>query len=61
MAFDEDRSRVQTGHAPANLAVLRHMAINLLKKETLAKDGIKIKCLQAGWSNDYLLKVHSSP
>jgi predicted transposase YbfD/YdcC len=60
VAFDEDHSRVRTGHAPANLAVLRHMAINLLKKETSAKGGIKIKRLQAGWSDDYLLKVLSS-
>jgi len=60
VAFDEDHSRVRTGHAPANLSVLRHMAINLLKRETSAKGGIKIKRLQAGWSDEYLLKVLSS-
>jgi predicted transposase YbfD/YdcC len=60
LAFDEDHSRVRTGHAPANLAVLRHMAVNLLKQETTAKGGIKTKRLQAGWSDDYLLKVLSS-
>jgi predicted transposase YbfD/YdcC len=60
LAFDEDRSRVRVGHAPANLAVLRQMAINLLKQETTAKGGIKTKRLQAGWSDDYLLKVLSS-
>jgi len=60
VAFDEDRSRVRTGHAPANLAVLRHMAVNLLKNETSAKGGIKTKRLQAGWSEHYLLKVLSA-
>lgn len=60
VAFDEDRSRVRTDNAPANLAVLRHMAINLLKNETTAKGGIKVKRLQAGWSDDYLLKVLSA-
>lgn len=45
---------------PEYLAVLRHMAINLLKKETLAKGGIKIKRIQAGWFDDYLLKVLSA-
>ena len=31
VAFDEDRSRVRTGHADRNLAVTRHLALNLLK------------------------------
>ncbi len=57
IAFNEDRSRVRTGHAPANLALLRHMAINLLRRETSAKGGIKAKRLQAGWNENYLLKV----
>lgn len=60
VVFDKGRSRVRIGYAPANLAVLRHMAINLLKKETSAKGGIRTKRLQAGWSDDYLLKVLSS-
>ena len=56
IAFNEDRSRVRKDHAPANLAVLRHMAVNLLKQETSANGGIKAKRLQAGWNEDYLLK-----
>ena len=59
IAFNEDRSRVRKDHAPANMAVLRHMAVNLLKQETSAKGGIKAKRLQAGWNEDYLLKVLS--
>lgn len=59
VAFNEDRSRVRKDHAPANLAVLRHMAVNLLKKDTTAKGGIKAKRLQAGWNEDYLIKVLS--
>ena len=59
IAFNEDRSRVRKDHAPANLAVLRHMAVNLLKQETSAKGGIKAKRMQAGWNEDYLLKVLS--
>jgi predicted transposase YbfD/YdcC len=59
VAFDEDHSRVRKDHAPANLAVLRQMALNLLKQENTAKGGIKAKRLQAGWNEDYLLKVLS--
>jgi predicted transposase YbfD/YdcC len=59
IAFNEDRSRVRKEHAPANLAVLRHMAVNLLKQEASAKGGIKAKRLQAGWNEAYLIKVLS--
>jgi hypothetical protein len=37
--------------------MLRHIALNLLKKETTAKVGIKNKRLKAGWDERYLLKV----
>ena len=59
MAFDEDHSRVRTGHADQNLAVIRHLALNLLKQERSAKVGIKAKRKKAGWDFDYLLKVLS--
>jgi predicted transposase YbfD/YdcC len=57
IAFREDESRVRKDHAPENLAVLRHMALNLLKNEKTAKGGIHAKRLQAGWNNDYLLTI----
>jgi predicted transposase YbfD/YdcC len=57
VVFREDDSRVRADYAPQNLAVLRHMALNLLKHETTAKVGIKAKRLRAGWDNAYLLKV----
>lgn len=57
IAFREDDSRVRCDHAPHNLALLRHIALNLLKRESSFKVGIHAKRLRAGWDNDYLLKV----
>lgn len=54
VSFREDDCRIRTGHAPENFAVLRHIALNLLKQDTRCKRGIKTKRLKAGWDNDYL-------
>ena len=42
---------------PQNLATLRQISHNLLKKETSLKTGVQGKRLNAGWREDYLLKV----
>lgn len=55
--FQEDQSRVRTGHAAENLSRVRRLALNLLKQEKTCKKGIAIKRLKAGWDTDYLLKV----
>lgn len=57
IAFREDESRVRKEHAPENFAVLRHMALNLLKQETTAQMGVHAKRLKAAWDENYLLKV----
>jgi len=57
IAFDEDHCRVRKDHGPENFALLRHIALNLLKQEKTLKRGIKGKRLQAAWNPDYLLKV----
>jgi hypothetical protein len=35
------------------------MALNLLRRETTSKGGVKAKRLRAGWDEDYLIKVLS--
>jgi predicted transposase YbfD/YdcC len=57
MAFDEDHCRIRQGYADQNMAILRHISLNLLTSDKDNKVGIKIKRQMAGWDNDYLLKL----
>ncbi len=53
VAFREDDHRLRDGHAPENLALVRKMALAMLKKAP-AKMGVKNKRLKAGWDNTFL-------
>jgi predicted transposase YbfD/YdcC len=57
VALREDDCRVRTGHAAANLATLRHLALNLLRQDTTKKRGVRGKQKIAGWDHRYLLKL----
>ena len=57
VTFREDDSRIRKGNAAQNMAVLRHMAINLLKQEQSTKRSIRSKRLKAGWDEDYLVRI----
>lgn len=57
VAFREDDCRVRAGHAGENFAVMRHIALNLLKAVKGTKVGIKNRRLRAGWDQAFLLRV----
>jgi predicted transposase YbfD/YdcC len=57
VSFREDESRVRTGHAAANLSVIRRFALGLLKRETECRRGIETKRLKCALSEEYREKV----
>jgi predicted transposase YbfD/YdcC len=59
IAFREDECRIRKGNGAENFAVLRHIALNLLRRETSTKRSLKGKRKMAAWDEQYLLKVLS--
>ncbi|WP_083839359.1 ISAs1 family transposase [Mucilaginibacter paludis] len=57
VSFGEDYTRARSGQDAENLALVRKMALNILKAETSSKRSTKGKRLKAAWDNDYLLKL----
>lgn len=57
VVFREDDSRVRRGNGAQNLAILRRIALNMLKQEKTTKVGVKAKRLKAALDEEYLLKV----
>jgi predicted transposase YbfD/YdcC len=57
VSFAEDQSRQRKDHSAENFSRLRRIALNLLRRETSKKRGIKGKRLNAAWDHDYLLKL----
>ena len=57
VAFREDDCRIRVDDAAQNFAILRRIALNLLKKDKTSKLGIAGKRLKAGWNVNYLAKV----
>jgi predicted transposase YbfD/YdcC len=53
MAFDEDQCRARVDHAAQNFAILRRIALNLLRQDTVSKVGIKNRRLKACANDTY--------
>jgi predicted transposase YbfD/YdcC len=57
VAFREDDCRIRIGEAAQNFAILRRIALNLLKSDATTKLGVANKRLKAGWNVNYLGKL----
>ena len=61
VAFSEDDCRIRVGHAAENLATMRHVALNLLRREKTCKRGVNTKRMRAAWDPEYLETVLNTP
>jgi predicted transposase YbfD/YdcC len=60
VGFGEDAAQSCSGYSAENLAVIRHIGINLLSTDKESKVGVKTRRLQAGWDDNYLKTVLSA-
>jgi len=56
VVFDEDRARNRKDHGPENLAILRKLALNLLRSHP-HKASLRRKVKRAGWDDAFLLSI----
>jgi len=59
VTFNEDRCRIRKEHAPDNVMALRHVALNLLRQESLHHISLRQKRLLCSLDEHYLLTVLS--
>lgn len=56
VTLHEDAARSRSDHAPQNLALIRKLALNILRQHP-EKASIKTKTKRAGWNDDFLLSL----
>ena len=56
VVYGEDDNRTRSGHAGANLAMIRKVAVSLTRRAPGKQSGLT-KRLCAGWDDDYMLQV----
>lgn len=55
--FQEDLSRIRTGHADENFSIIRRVALNIIKLDSSAKASQRSKRKMASWNDEFLEKV----
>ena len=59
VVLDEDLARSRKDNAPANLAVLRRLALNVARAHPDTKTSLRGKLKQAGWDETFLFEMLS--
>nr|WP_279221834.1 ISAs1 family transposase [Clostridium sp. JN-1] len=61
VSFNEDKRRARKNNSAGNLAVLRHLSLNLLREEKTSKKSLNLKKLRCALDKSYLEKVIFNP
>lgn len=56
VVFHDDLMRLRTQHGPHNMAIVKHMAMNLVKAAP-GPDSIRVRRKAAGWDDNYLKAI----
>jgi len=56
VVFHDDLARLRTGHGPQNMAIVKHMGLNLMRS-TRAGKSLKVRRKKAAWNTGYLADV----
>jgi predicted transposase YbfD/YdcC len=59
MVFRDDECRLRTDNAPANFTTLKHIALNLIRRDT-SKDSIRLRRKVAAWDDEFLANLIAS-
>jgi predicted transposase YbfD/YdcC len=57
VTFNEDASRIRKDNAPENLATLRKIVLNLVKRQKNTKASVRARLKRAAWDDSYLLTI----
>jgi predicted transposase YbfD/YdcC len=56
VVFHDDLARLRSGHGPQNMAIVKHMALNLMRS-TKPSASLKVRRKKAAWNTTYLSQV----
>ena len=56
VVMNEDQDRTRLGNGPHNLAVLQHMMINVMQKDT-SRESLRGKFMRAAWDDRYFARL----
>jgi predicted transposase YbfD/YdcC len=57
MSFGEDQSRIRKDNAPTNVAIIRHAALNMIRKTPKKRMSVKRMRKAAGWDDSLLTEI----